>query len=176
VPARADLGSSAARTAASVPQACLAAQKAGTLKVSTATTGSGPTVVSTVPAHLLAAKETMNGLAYDGVVTVQTAAGPQRALKFRADSVTIEGIRQDVAQPGATTTLTGSQNVTLSGSVQLYVLSQRGNAFGLIPLTLSPSSPPPLVIPFMVFTDVDSQIAYEQAGTLSFPGARITVT
>ncbi|HET9656303.1 MAG TPA: hypothetical protein VFP72_13180, partial [Kineosporiaceae bacterium] len=133
-------------------------------------------VVSAVPAHLVAAKETLHGLAYDGVATVQTASGPQKALKFTASSVIIEGIQQTVTHPRATMTLTGSRNVTLEGNVQLYVLSQRGTVLGLLPLTLSPSFPPPLVFSDMVFTDIDSQIAYQEADTLTFPTARISVS
>jgi hypothetical protein len=99
-----------------------------------------------------------------------------KALRFRADTVTIEGLRQTVDHPGAAMTLGGPRNVTLSGNVELYVLSQSGKAFGLLPLTLSPSSPPPLVIPYMEFTDVDSRIAYQGADELRFPSAQITVT
>lgn len=176
MPSRATPGTANARKAASIMQGCLDAQKAGTLKVSTTATGGGPTVVSAVPARLVASKQTMTGLGYDGVVTVQTDSGPQRALKFHADTVTIEQIKQVVPHPGATMALTAGGNVVLSGNVQLYVLSQKGKAFGLLPLTLDPDNPPPLVISFMVFTDVDSQIAYNSADKLTVPIGRIDVT
>lgn len=176
MPTRPTLGSSGARKAASILKACVDSQKAGALTVSTKASGGGPTVVSSVPAHLVAPKETMTGLGYDGVVTVQTDAGPKRALKFHADTVTIQGIRQTVAYPGATMLLSGSTDLVLSGRVQLYVFSQRGNVFGLLPLTLDPDNPPPLVIPYMVFTDVDSQVAYQEADKLSLPGGSIKVS
>lgn len=158
-------------------QGCVKAQRAGTLKVSTTSGGGGPAVVSGEPARLTAAKQTMTGLGYDGVVTVRTSSGPVRALKFHADTVTIEGIKQVVAHPGATMALTaGRSDVVLSGDVELYVLSQKGNVFGLLPLTLDPENPPPLVIPYMVFTDVDSRIAYNSADKLTVPTGQIDVT
>lgn len=171
------LGSVSARTAASVLKACLAARDAGSRPVSTAATASGVEVVaSAVPAHLVATRQTMTGLGYDGVQTVRTASGTRRVLKFHAATVTIEGLRQDVARPGVTMALSSRRTVTLSGHVQLYVLSQSGKAFGLLPLTLTPDSPPPLVTSYMEFTEVDSRIAYLEADSLSVPGGRIVVT
>ena len=126
----------------------------------------------------------MYGLTYNGVVTVDTANGPVRALDFTADSADlvsmvtwapIGGTTTNVfnnAGPGTTTHLTG---------VHLHVTKLAGNMFGLIPATLTPDSPPPLIpglktpIP-VLFTDV-SQDNYElDAATLSVPGYGVVVS
>ena len=73
-------------------------------------------------------------------------------------------------------TITAGTDVVLRGNVELYVLKQSGKAFGLLPLNLSPDSPPPLTFPFIVFTGVTSQVAYIKADSLTLEKGSITAT
>ena len=51
----------------------------------------------------------------------------------------------------------------------MYTESISGKLFGLIPITFSPDSPPPLNIPLIYFTDVTVQQAAQFGGTLTIP-------
>jgi len=127
--------------------------------------------------RIVAAKETLRGLSYQGIVTLNTTTGTIRALKFTASSVQIDGIQQSVSTALSRLQLTTSgSSVLLSGSVHLYLTQQKGAVFGLLPLNLSPSFPPPLILPTLVFTNVDSQVAYFDADTLTVPGATLQVS
>jgi hypothetical protein len=54
----------------------------------------------------------------------------------------------------------------------MYTESISGNLLGLIPITFSPDSPPPLNIPVIYFTNVTVQQAAQYGGTLTVPGMR----
>lgn len=169
------LGTEAAETAASVIGACVRAQKEGSLTVPTKATDSGLPLLGVPATHMVASQQDLSGLSYDGVATVRTAEGTVRTLKFTADSVTLTGMKQDVAQPSARFSLVPGGTAELTGNVSLYVLTQSGKAFGVLPLTLTPDSPPPLVLPAMFFTDVEARIAYIAADSLTVPKTKITV-
>jgi hypothetical protein len=172
-------GTDEAATAAEILQACLTdqeeEQEAGLLDTSSQGVESGLPPLGAPMVHLVASRQELSGLAYDGIVTLQTAGGPVDVLKFRADSITITGMKQDVAQPGSRFYLTAGRQATLTGNVVMYVKSQSGRAFGILPLDLSADFPPPLVTSSMVFTDVDSQIVYIRADELVAPQTAITV-
>ena len=180
------LGSDQAQQAADLIAACQAAQDAAaaagdpmpkgpTRRVNAV--GGQPLVVSPVPTNITATSQTVNGFDYVGIVTLPTAdGGSVRVLKFTADSVSISGIRESVTVGGATMTITSGTTVRLSGNVELYVLEQTANIFGLLPLTINPDNPPPLILPFLIFTDVKSKIAYIKADQLVLQRGRIDVT
>ena len=180
------LGSDAAKEAAGLVEACQAAQDAAAAagdpapKGPTArlnAVGGQPLVVSRVPTNISASSQTVNGFDYSGVVTLPTADGGSiRVLRFTSDTVDITGIKEQVTVNGATMTITAGTTVKLSGNVELYVLEQSGNIFGLLPLTISPDSPPPLILPFLIFTDVRSKIAYIKADKLVLSRGKIDVT
>ncbi|ROO89903.1 hypothetical protein EDD29_7613 [Actinocorallia herbida] len=92
---------------------------------------------------------TQTGLTYDGVVTLPTSTGSARLLKFSMSTAKLTGLRQTAG--GLTL---GAAEFGFSGSVVMYAASITGKAFGLLPMTLTPDAPPPLVLPVMMFTDV----------------------
>jgi hypothetical protein len=152
---------------------CATAQNLGTLINDKKASSAGAPQGAAMPLRLQATKQTLTGLAYDGITTLQTASGPKQVLKLRASSIKIEGLKQTVTYPGGTMTLT-ADTATISGNINLYVLKQSGSAFGILPLTLSPSFPPPLVLPDMMFTNVDQSVALIQADSMTVPSVMIT--
>ncbi len=61
------------------------------------------------------------------------------------------------------------------GTVTMYTEELKGNLFGIIPITFSPESPPPLDVPFADFTKVKIKQAGQFGGTLRIPGLRNTI-
>jgi hypothetical protein len=57
----------------------------------------------------------------------------------------------------------------------MYTEKLKGNLFGIIPVTFSPETPPPLDVPFAIFTDVEVTQAGQFGGTLTVPGLRNTI-
>jgi hypothetical protein len=126
----------------------------------------------------------MYRLTYNGIVTVPTASGPVRALDFTADSADLvdmvtwaplSGTSLDVhndAGRGSTTRLTG---------VHLHVTRLSGAMFGLLGVTFTPDSPPPLIpgvptpIP-VVFTGVSQDNLELDAATLNVPGYTVKIS
>jgi hypothetical protein len=52
----------------------------------------------------------------------------------------------------------------------MYTEELKGDLFGIIPITFSPESPPPLDVPYAFFTDVKVTQAAQFGGTLAVPG------
>jgi len=126
----------------------------------------------------------MTGLTYNGVVTVQTAAGPVRALDFTADSADLSDMltwAPVAGGPGVVHNDAGKGTVTHLTGVHLHVTRLAGNMFGLLPTTLTPDSPPPLIpgvrtpIP-VLFTDVSQDNLELDAATLTVPGYTVSVS
>ncbi|GAB2849396.1 hypothetical protein GCM10022221_56040 [Actinocorallia aurea] len=108
-----------------------------------------PFTTYTEDVTLTADSLTQTGLSYDGVVTLPTSTGSKRLLKFSMKTATLKGLSQTAG--GMTL---GATEFGFSGSVVMYAASITGKAFGALPMTLTPDSPPPLVLPVMMFTDV----------------------
>ncbi|SEC46516.1 hypothetical protein [Streptomyces sp. TLI_105] len=120
------------------------------------------------------------GLKYHGIVEVKTGSGKiKKVLKFTASNVNIKDLHQTTVHseglsghvrstPGKTSTIT-------DGTVTMYTESLKGNLFGLIPVTFSPETPPPLDVPWAVFTKVTVIQAGQFGGTLMVPGLRNTI-
>ncbi|WP_308315838.1 hypothetical protein [Streptomyces sp. CC228A] len=118
---------------------------------------------------------TLRGLKYHGIVEVKTGSGTvKKALKFTASEVDIKDLHQITvhsagrkahveSRPGSTSTLR-------NGTVTMYTEELKGNLFGIIPITFSPESPPPLDVPFAFFTDARVVQAGQFGGTLTVPG------
>jgi hypothetical protein len=51
--------------------------------------------------------------------------------------------------------------------VRFYTPKFQGKLFGLIPVTFTPESPPPLTLPVLWFTDVKIQLAFVRCDTLT---------
>ncbi|MGW1749982.1 hypothetical protein ACWCRD_31075 [Streptomyces sp. NPDC002092] len=120
---------------------------------------------------------------YQGIVKVRTANGTiKRVLKYVISGGTeIGDLHQTVkdhdinktyhvqARPGSESTITG-------GATTMYTESISGNLLGLIPLTFTPDSPPPLNLPEILFTNVKVVQAAQFGGTLHVPGMHVYTT
>ncbi|WP_407561279.1 hypothetical protein [Streptomyces sp. 184] len=133
------------------------------------------------PWRLESTKLTLKGLKYHGIVEVKTYSGAvKKVLKYTADDgVDIRDLHQTVVGPGRHTSHVradkGSTSTIRNGTVTMYTEELKGSLFGLIPLTFSPESPPPLDLPFAFFTDVQVIQAGQFGGTLTVPGLENTI-
>ncbi|MFG3494782.1 hypothetical protein [Streptomyces sp. NPDC047928] len=120
---------------------------------------------------------TLRGLKYHGIVEVTTGSGAtKKVLKFTASEVDIKDLHQlTVHSPGRTghvTSRPGSTSTIRGGTVTMYTEELKGNLFGIIPITFSPATPPPLDVPFAFFTNVKVTQAGQFGGDLTVPGLR----
>ncbi|MGW1493057.1 hypothetical protein [Streptomyces sp. NPDC002402] len=127
------------------------------------------------PWILESSKLTLKGLDYKGIVEVKTGSGKvKKVLKFTASGVDIDNLHQLVVGPNGTTGHVqagkGSTSTITNGTVTMYTEELKGNLFGLIPVTFSPQTPPPLNVPFAIFTNVKVTQAGQFGGTLTVPG------
>ncbi|MDN3297048.1 hypothetical protein QWM81_23980 [Streptomyces ficellus] len=129
------------------------------------------------PWRLQSTMLTLRGLDYHGIVEVKTGSGKiKKALKFTASEVDIKDLHQlTVHSKGVTghvTSRPGSTSTIRGGTVTMYTEELKGNLFGIIPITFSPETPPPLNVPFAFFTDVKVTQAGQFGGTLTVPGLK----
>ncbi|MEH0575573.1 MULTISPECIES: hypothetical protein [Streptomyces] len=129
------------------------------------------------PWYLNASSLLLKGADYQGVVKVKTANGTvKEVLKYViSDGTDIGDLHQTVndKQSGRTYHVQAGKGTTSTirdGDTIMYTESISGNLFGLIPITFSPKSPPPLNIPLIYFTNVKVQQAGQFGGTLTVPG------
>ncbi|MCX4789451.1 hypothetical protein OG369_25685 [Streptomyces sp. NBC_01221] len=118
---------------------------------------------------------TLGGLDYKGIVEVKKGDGTtKKVLKFTAKSVDIKDLHQLTVGPAGTTghveARKGSTSTIRNGTVTMYTEELKGNLFGLIPVTFSPQTPPPLNVPFAFFSNVKVTQAGQFGGTLKVPG------
>ncbi|MEV7398821.1 hypothetical protein AB0N93_00235 [Streptomyces sp. NPDC091267] len=118
---------------------------------------------------------TLSGLDYKGIVEVEKGDGTtKKVLKFTASSVDIKDLHQKTVGPlgrtGHVTSDKGSTSTIRNGTVTMYTEELKGNLFGLIPITFSPQTPPPINVPFAFFTNVKVTQAGQFGGTLKVPG------
>ncbi|MFD0338638.1 hypothetical protein ACFVH0_08055 [Streptomyces sp. NPDC127117] len=135
----------------------------------------GIPLLPTDPWILESSMLTLNGLDYKGIVEVKTYDGTvKKALKFTASSIDIDNLHQKTVGPAGTTTHVearkGSKSTIRNGTVTMYTEELKGNLFGLIPVTFSPETPPPLNVPFAFFTKVKVTQAGQFGGSLKVPG------
>ncbi|WP_314218911.1 hypothetical protein [Streptomyces zaehneri] len=129
------------------------------------------------PWYLNASSLLLKGADYQGIVKVKTANGTvKEVLKYViSDGTDIGDLHQTVddKQSGKTYHVQAGKGTTSTirdGDTIMYTESISGNLFGLIPITFSPKSPPPLNIPLIYFTNVKVQQAGQLGGTLTVPG------
>ncbi|OCC08723.1 hypothetical protein [Streptomyces sp. PTY087I2] len=129
------------------------------------------------PWTLESTRLTLRGLDYHGIVEVKKADGSiKKVLKFTASSIDIKDLHQLTVGPAGTTghvkSRPGSTSTIRNGEVTMYTEELKGNLFGLIPVTFSPQTPPPLNVPIAVFTNVTVKQAGQFGGTLTVPGLK----
>ncbi|MEV0178521.1 hypothetical protein AB0I54_04320 [Streptomyces sp. NPDC050625] len=135
------------------------------------------------PWYLNASSLLLKGADYQGIVEVKTANGTtKKVLKYVISGGTdIGDLHQTVndKQSGKTyhvQAASGSTSTIRDGDTVMYTESISGNLFGLIPVTFSPDSPPPLNIPLIYFTKVKVTQAAQFGGTLHVPGMQVYTT
>ncbi|MQY40110.1 hypothetical protein SRB17_81400 [Streptomyces sp. RB17] len=135
------------------------------------------------PWYLSASSLLLKGADYQGIVEVKTASGTtKKVLKYViSDGTDIGDLHQTVndklsgktyhvqAAKGSTSTIRG-------GATTMYTESISGNLFGLIPMTFTPDSPPPLNLPLIYFTNVHVVQAAQFGGNLHVPGMHVYTT
>jgi hypothetical protein len=129
-------------------------------------------VTAAEPAAITADSATLTGLHFDGVATVQTASGPERVLKFTMSGLSLKNGDLTVSQDGRAMTVQAA-SFTFSGHVTLLTTKFSGSLLG-VPLTFSPTLPPPVVLNVMTFTNVTSDQPFTSADSFQVGGLRIT--
>jgi hypothetical protein len=132
----------------------------------------GGTVVNAVPSTQITALLSQSGLSFDGIVELPTHTGTIRCLQFSLRSSTSTPFELRVPTQGGTLSLR-STSLTVSGQVKFYTTEIKGRLFGLVPVTFTPDSPPPLVVPELFFTDATVQLVFVHAATLTAPALHI---
>jgi hypothetical protein len=110
---------------------------------------------------------TMYNSTYDGVVKMPTAKGSFDALKFSMDKAVNKPFTLTIDEPGNATTVIKSNELVTDGKVRFYTPEFKGKLFGVIPVTFTPESPPPLTLPVLWFTDVTIKLAFVRCDTLT---------
>ncbi|PWG11714.1 hypothetical protein DF268_20280 [Streptomyces sp. V2] len=135
------------------------------------------------PWYLNASGLTLKGADYQGIVKVKTANGTvKEVLKYViSDGTDIDDLHQTVIDKQAGKTYhvkgaKGSKSTITGGDTIMYTESISGNLFGLLPVTFSPKSPPPLNIPWIYFSNVKVTQAGQFGGTLTIPGMSQSIT
>ncbi|WP_327697769.1 hypothetical protein [Streptomyces sp. NBC_00459] len=129
------------------------------------------------PWTLQASSLLLKGADYQGIVKVRTADGSvKEVLKYVISGGTEIGDLHQIVkdeQSGKTYHAVAGKNQPNStiegGKTIMYTESISGNLLGLIPVTFSPKSPPPLNIPLIYFTNVKVIQAGQFGGTLTIP-------
>jgi hypothetical protein len=157
------MGSAGALEAAAAVRDCSAAAAEAPPK--TASAADGTPVVSAEVSTLKATSLTMNGLSYDGITTLRSVGGPVQVLVFSLDTLDVAGMDQSYPFGGSRAVSIRNTNgdAHITGNVKLYVTKMTGSVFGLVELTFTPESPPPLIVPFLIMTNTTSEVALVQA-------------
>ncbi|MFF0437075.1 hypothetical protein ACFYU9_33245 [Streptomyces sp. NPDC004327] len=132
------------------------------------------------PWILQTSKLELRGLKYHGIVEVKTGSGKiKKVLKFTADQIDITNLHQLTVHSDGLTghvrSRPGSMSTLRNGTVTMYTEELKGNLFGLIPVTFSPETPPPLDVPWAIFTSCTVKQAGQFGGTLTVPGLHNTI-
>ncbi|MDY7083676.1 MAG: DUF6114 domain-containing protein [Actinomycetota bacterium] len=123
--------------------------------------------VAATPGVMKVDSLTMYDSTYDGVVDMPTAKGTFKALKFSMDKAVNKPFTLTIDEPGRAQTVIKSNELVTDGDVKFYTPEFKGNLFGLIPVTFTPESPPPLTLPVLWFTKVTIKLAYVRCDTLT---------
>lgn len=116
---------------------------------------------------LTADRLTMRGARYEGVVECPTADGPERYIRLTMSSSDLVGGELWFQDAGARMSLE-LPTMNLTGDVELHITRMHVRILG-IPLTFTPDFPPPLLLPFMVVTDVDVDNPLASTDSMTIP-------
>jgi hypothetical protein len=129
--------------------------------------------VAAAPSILLAETMTMDSLVYDGVAELTKKDGSKvKVLAFSMKNSVSTPF--ELRTPGAPKLLlTKSSKLTVEGNVKFYTSKFSANVLGIIPLTFTPSFPPPPIPLPGYYTDCNIELVYVQSDVLTAPGLSI---
>lgn len=123
----------------------------------------------------------LEGLSYDGVAQVATAAGAVTMMKFTMSSLTLTGNIALTVSEGGGTAVTRSSSMHFGGPVVLYATKLSGDLLG-VPVTITPTSPLATILQVLApvtravpvpMTNVVTDQPYTTAGSLQAGGLQI---
>jgi hypothetical protein len=134
----------------------------------------GQPFVAKVPSILKADVMTMDGLTYDGVADLPHKDGTTvKVLVFSMKNSVSTPFELDT--PGGPGLLTTSSKLTVEGDVKFYTTRFTANVLGLLPLTFTPSFPPPPIPLPGFYTACNIELVYVQSNVLTAPALSIDV-
>jgi len=131
-------------------------------------------LASAAQSSLTADSALLEGLSYDGVAHVPTAAGTVTMMKFTMTSLTLTGDIALTVSEGGGTAVTRSTSMHFGGPVVLYATKLSGDLLG-IPVTITPTSPLATILRLLApvtqavpvpMTNVVTDQPYTSAGSL----------
>ncbi|MFI5913705.1 DUF6114 domain-containing protein [Dactylosporangium sp. NPDC051541] len=125
--------------------------------------------VANQPSILTADVMTMDSLTYDGVADLPRKDGTTvKVLAFSMKNSVSTPFKLDT--PGGPKPLiTRSSKLTVEGDVKFYTSKFSANVLGLIPLTFTPSFPPPPIPLPGFYTKCEIELVYVQSNVLKAP-------
>ncbi|MFD6949180.1 hypothetical protein A6A08_05690 [Nocardiopsis sp. TSRI0078] len=102
---------------------------------------------------LTSGRLTMSGARYEGVVECPTMNGPRKYIRLTMSRADFSGAELWFEDAGTRMSL-GLPTMVMDGTVEMHITRMRVSILG-IPLTFTPDFPPPLLLPYMVVTDVE---------------------
>lgn len=175
--ARAAVATKPQSTATSAAPSGTATCLPGSALKKAATAATADVLAADIPWHLSSPSMTMYNLTYNGIVTVRTQNGPVRALDFTASKITLLSMVTSSQQGDGKIQYNNGgagKTVTLINT-HLWTTTLKGNLLGLLPVTYTPDSPPPLIPGFptpipLLFTQVEADNAMLNTATIDIPG------
>ncbi|WP_412541324.1 DUF6114 domain-containing protein [Longispora sp. K20-0274] len=127
-----------------------------------------------VRSYMRAARQQMWGMHYDGVMDLPTSNGTIRVLKFTMDKAQSTPFEMDSFDAATNLKLhQNSSQLTVSGHVEFYTSKFFGWLYGLVPLTFTPDSPPPLQISDPFFTSAEIELVFLKCDRLQADDLRL---
>lgn len=175
--ARAAVATKPQSTATSAAPSGTATCLPGSALKKAATAATADVLAADIPWHLSSPSMTMYNLTYNGIVTVRTQNGPVRALDFTASKITLLSMVTSSQQGDGKIQYNNGgagKTVTLINT-HLWTTTLKGDLLGLLPVTYTPDSPPPLIPGFptpipLLFTQVEADNAMLNTATIDIPG------
>lgn len=133
--------------------ACQAAEEEGSLPEIPVDEDHGCFHGSSRTSGLTADSLTMTGARYDGVVECPTDEGMQRYIRLSMSTADLDNGELWFEDAGTRMSL-DLPTLSMDGEVTMHVTRMHVRLLG-IPITFTPDFPPPLLLPFMIVTDVD---------------------
>ncbi|MET7394612.1 DUF6114 domain-containing protein [Dactylosporangium sp. NPDC005572] len=129
--------------------------------------------VAAAPSILKADVMTMDSLTYDGVAELERKDGSKvKVLAFSMKKSTSTPF--ELRTPGAPKLLlTKSSSLTVEGDVKFYTSKFSANVLGILPLTFTPSFPPPPIPLPGFYTNCTIELVYVQSNILRAPDMNI---